>query len=73
MKSTKTETVEPAYAVGDKVAFKGRGGVVTKVYRGNQVPLWFGDRHLVHTHAYEIFGDDDTLTWGWVDAELTRG
>jgi hypothetical protein len=74
MIATRIETVTPAFKVGDRVAFKGRTGVVRKVYRAaHQAPLWFDGRHVVHTHAYEIFGEDDSPTWGWVDAELTRG
>jgi hypothetical protein len=74
MKSTHVETIAPAFAVGDKVAFRGHTGIIRKVYRAaHQAPLWFGTRHIIHTHAYEIFGDDDSLTWGWVDAELERG
>jgi hypothetical protein len=74
MKSTHVETIAPAFAVGDKVAFKGRAGHITRVYRAaHQAPLWFGDRHLVHTHAYEILDENYALTWGWVDAELERG
>lgn len=68
---TPTETVAPAYAVGDLVTFKGRTGRITRVYRASGVPLWYGTRRVLHTHCYAI-QTDHGLTWGWVDAELER-
>jgi hypothetical protein len=66
------ETVTPAFKVGDRVALIERSGMVgtiTKIYPASGVPLWYGQRRIVHTHCYQIktqYGD----MWGLVDALL---
>ena len=68
-----TETVAPAYKVGDRVMYTQGNtiGTIARIYPASGVPLWYGQRRIVHTHCYELATAYGSM-WGLVDALLER-
>lgn len=65
------ETVAPAYKVGDRVVVTDRHteGTIARIYPASGVPLYYGQRRVVHTHCCELATTYGSM-WGLVDALL---